>query len=241
MSDPKSKLESDLTSSTEELPSTAALLMAGGLSTRMGGDLPKPFVFLCGKRVILYSLELFYSLPYICEVVVVCALPFREEIPAPPAGKVLSFADPGVRRQDSVYNGLSALVTSPTLVLTHDSARPLVDADIVGRAVTAAHLGGAAIAAVPVKPTIKIADTRGTVCQTPPRHLLWEAQTPQVVRRDLLATAFTHPNNVGVEVTDDAMLVENMGLPVTLTMGSYANLKITTPDDLVVLACLLSR
>jgi 2-C-methyl-D-erythritol 4-phosphate cytidylyltransferase len=207
----------------------------------MGGTTPKPFLTLQGKPVLHYSLELFYQLPYICEVCVVCHPSWREQIPAAPIGSsvVLTFAEPGSRRQDSVYQGVQALTTHPSLVAIHDSARPLIDSDLVTRTVAAAAKSGAALCGVPVKGTIKIATTQGAVVHTPPRHLLWEAQTPQVIAYDLLQTAFQHPLNIATENTDDVTLLENMDLPVSMVMGSYANIKLTTTEDFAMAASLL--
>ena len=134
----------------------------------------------------------------------------------------------GKRRQDSVEAGLKRLKNCDWVVI-HDGARPLVTMDMIIRGLDAAKETGAAVTAVPVKDTIKIADDDKTVLQTPPRQQLWAVQTPQIFRFDIIKEAYRQVNN---EVTDDSSLVELAGYKVKLYRGSYDNIKITTPDDL---------
>ena len=149
--------------------------------------------------------------------------------------KVTAVTTGGARRQDSVRRGLETLGRCEWVVV-HDGARPFVDASMVARGLEAARETGAAVAAVPVKDTIKVADDGMNVIETPPRDRLWAVQTPQVFRRDVLAEAH---RRVSEDVTDDAAMVERIGVRVKLFRGSYANLKVTTPEDVAMAGAIL--
>jgi len=135
----------------------------------------------------------------------------------------------GKRRQDSVAAGLKHLKNCDWVVI-HDGARPLVTKDLIERGLEAAQETGAAVAAIPVTDTIKIADDDRTVLETPVRQNLWAAQTPQVFRFGLISEAYKEAKG---EVTDDASLVEQLGYKVKLYLGAYDNIKITTNYDLL--------
>ena len=136
----------------------------------------------------------------------------------------------GKRRQDSVAAGLKQLKACDWVVI-HDGARPLVTEELIEEGLKAAQETGAAVAAVPVTDTIKIAGDDRIVYQTPPRQNLWAVQTPQVFRIDIISKAYQKAEG---EATDDASLVEKAGFMVKLYMGSYDNIKITTPQDLLI-------
>lgn len=144
--------------------------------------------------------------------------------------KVVSVVEGGARRQDSVLNALRNL-DGCHLVLIHDGARPFVDESMIERAAAAASESRAATAAVPVKDTIKVANPDLTVSKTPPRDSLWAAQTPQAFAYDLIIEAHSRITH---DTTDDAAMVEAIGHPVKLFMGSYDNIKVTTPEDLYI-------
>ncbi len=141
----------------------------------------------------------------------------------------------GTRRQDSVKEGLRRL-TDCRWVVIHDGARPLLDTNLIEKGLAEARENGAAIAAVPVKDTIKTASPDGFVQDTPQRDGLWAVQTPQVFRFDLISRAH---EEIPEDVSDDAMMVEKLGHKVKLFMGSYENIKITTPEDLALAAIIL--
>ncbi|KAK9797743.1 hypothetical protein WJX73_005122 [Symbiochloris irregularis] len=153
----------------------------------------------------------------------------------------ICFAQPGIERQDSVYNGLQAISSSAKLVAVHDSARPLIMEDDARRCMHDALRVGAAVLGVAVKPTIKQVDALGNVVQTLERAGLWEVQTPQVIRPALLREGFQMVRSNHLAVTDDVSIIEAMGLPVHVTKGSYSNIKVTTPDDMMVAENLLSQ
>ncbi|MFH1015911.1 MAG: 2-C-methyl-D-erythritol 4-phosphate cytidylyltransferase, partial [Chloroflexota bacterium] len=143
----------------------------------------------------------------------------------------------GERRQDSVAAGLK-LTGKCDWVVIHDGARPFVTIDLIERGLEAAKETGAAIAAVPVTDTIKEAGEDSIVRQTLPRQNLWAVQTPQVFRIDIITEAYRRARG---DVTDDAMLVEQMGHKVKVFMGSYDNIKITTPEDLALAEVLVKK
>jgi 2-C-methyl-D-erythritol 4-phosphate cytidylyltransferase len=143
----------------------------------------------------------------------------------------------GKRRQDSVAAGLQKLKDRDWVVI-HDGARPLVTKELIEQGLEAAKETGAAVAAVPVTDTIKIAGDDRIVHQTPPRQNLWAVQTPQVFLPGLIIKAYQQAKG---EATDDASLVEQAGFKVKLYMGSYENIKITTPQDLLIAEALLKR
>ncbi|KAF2309023.1 hypothetical protein GH714_000166 [Hevea brasiliensis] len=145
----------------------------------------------------------------------------------------LKFALPGKERQDSVYNGLQEVDLNSELVCVHDSARPLVSSAEVKEVLKDAWINGAAVLGVPAKATIKEANSESFVVRTLDRKTLWEMQTPQVIKPDLLKKGFELVNRGGLEVTDDVSIVEHLKHPVYITEGSYTNIKVTTPDDLL--------
>ena len=221
-----------------------AVVVAAGRSARMGGA-DKIFAPLMSKPLISYSIEVFNRIPEVDSVVLVGSPHNVEELRglARSEGwaKIEDVCVGGRRRQDSVRCGMDRLANIEWIVV-HDGARPFVDEDMVRRGLEQAALSGAAAAAVPINDTIKSADGDGLVTRTVSRDGLWSVQTPQVFRRELLAEAH---RRVEDSSTDDASMVERVGGAVRLFMGSYHNLKVTTPDDLLlaegVLRARLSR
>jgi len=205
----------------------------------MGAD--KITAKLEGIPILAHTLRAFQSSPLISEIVVVAAATNLESVNHLVQdfafSKVTGVGLGGLRRQDSVWNGISRLSGCDWVVI-HDGARPFVDAEMIARGLEEAMVAGAAVAAVPTKDTIKIADQTQVVQQTLPREYLWSAQTPQVFRYDIIADAYS---NVAQDVTDDAQLVELRGWPVKVFMGSYENIKITTPEDLDLAHLILKR
>eukprot|EP00548_Thalassiothrix_antarctica_P006950 CAMPEP_0194147484 /NCGR_PEP_ID=MMETSP0152-20130528/25125_1 /TAXON_ID=1049557 /ORGANISM="Thalassiothrix antarctica, Strain L6-D1" /LENGTH=229 /DNA_ID=CAMNT_0038848355 /DNA_START=168 /DNA_END=857 /DNA_ORIENTATION=- len=157
----------------------------------------------------------------------------------------LRFANPGVERQGSVENGLNKLVDvsegSCQYVAVHDSARPLVTIDEITNVVRDAKEEGAAVLGVPCKATVKESADGKLVLRTIPRTRLWEVHTPQVIKIDTLQRGFNKVEADNLEVTDDVSIVEALGEPVKLTLGEYTNLKITTPEDMIVAESILDE
>lgn len=217
----------------------SVVLVAGGKGTRMGGDLPKQFCSVLGKPLIHYSLEAFSKVPSVKEIVVVCDLVFRDQVASWEGQIPVHFADPGPRRQDSVYHGVLASRSDTELFCIHDAARPLATPPLIERVLEQARLHGAAVAGMPVRFTVKISDENGWVDHTPDRRYVWEIQTPQVVRRQLLLQGFAQAQKLEAAVTDDVSLVELLGEKVKLVEGSWDNIKVTTPEDWPVVEALL--
>ena len=146
----------------------------------------------------------------------------------------------GEERQDSVYNGLLALSYDTDIVVVHDGARPLFSSETLASVIAAAQIHGAAACAVPAKDTVKLADDEGFVASTLPRGRIWLVQTPQAFRYELIIEAHRRAREENIFATDDTALVESIGGPVKLVMGSYENIKITTPEDLDVARAIIN-
>jgi 2-C-methyl-D-erythritol 4-phosphate cytidylyltransferase len=213
-------------------PKVGAIIAAAGESQRMGG-IDKVFALLGGKPVLARVIDAFESCEQVNQIVVVVSRKnlerCRQLINGEGWSKPIEVCAGGRRRQDSVAAGLSRLNHCHWVVI-HDGARPLVTRDLIERGLKAAEETGAAVAAIPVTDTIKVADVNGIVHQTPPRQNLWAVQTPQVFRYGFITEAYQQAKG---EATDDASLVEQLGYKVKLYMGSYDNIKITTSYDLL--------
>ncbi len=220
-------------------PSAAAIIPAAGFGTRMNIGYPKQYHLLAGIPILVRTVRAFLNNRHIKRIVVVVPADWiaetntlfdRYAVNVPH----LIIVAGGSRRQDSVQAGLKTLLTfadDTDIVLVHDGARPLVSGEIIDRCYLAALENGAAIAAVPVKDTLKRGDATGRITATIDRTSLWQAQTPQAVRRELLEQAFLH--NGDAEVTDEASLLEKAAIPVVLVEGAETNIKITRPEDLL--------
>jgi len=217
-----------------------AIIVAAGSSRRMGG-IDKVFVPLGGKPALVWVLDVFESCELVNQIVVVVSEKnlerCRQLISGEGWSKAIEVCAGGRRRQDSVAAGLKRLKDCQWVVI-HDGARPLVTKDLIERGLKAAEETGAAIAAIPVTDTIKIADGNRIVHQTPPRQNLWAVQTPQVFRFDIITRAY---EQIKSDATDDASLVEKLGYRVKLYMSAYDNIKITNLDDLALAEVLLKK
>lgn len=198
------------------------------------GGVDKMLALVSGKVLLARVVDVFQRCRAIDQIVVVLSQPNLKKGQQMVAdwgwSKVTDVCPGGERRQDSVAAGLSRLSNCHWVVI-HDGARPLVTIDLIERGLAAASETGAAVAAVPVTDTIKVAGDDLIVQRTPPRRNLWAVQTPQVFRFDMIAEAYRQAKD---EVTDDARLVEQLGYKVRLYMGSYGNIKVTTADDLAI-------
>lgn len=219
---------------------TSAILLAGGTGSRMRASIPKQYLSVGGKVVARHAFDALLASPAIDEVVVVCHEEYRHFFRTT-ATKPVHFASPGDRRQDSVYSGLQQVATTSDVVAIHDGARPLVTEQMLVEVIEAAKEHGAATVGMPLVPTVKLAGDSNFVDQTLDRERLWEIQTPQAVKADILRLGFLKAQQEALEVTDDVSLAELVGYPVKLIRGAYDNLKITTPTDLAVAETLLSQ
>ena len=209
-----------------------AIIVAAGKSERMGG-VEKIFATIDGRTLLSYSIEEFQKSPIIsCIVLVLAKDKIKIGIDLVKKhnwSKVIAVCAGGARRQDSVSNGLKQL-DGVKWVLIHDGARPCITQDIIERGLEAARECGAAIPAMPAADTIKVVSPNSYVKDTPPRANLWAVQTPQVFRFDIISEAHRKAND---NVTDDASMVESLGYKVKVFKGSYTNIKVTTPEDLI--------
>jgi len=216
----------------------AVILPAAGRSSRFRDPhYKKPFAVLGGRAVWLHSAERFLNRRDVKQVIVIVAEEDREEFGRKFGANLaimgVDLCTGGKERADSIQNALAKVRDDVDFIAVHDAARPCLAEKWIDQVFAAAETSGAAILAVPISATLK-RSTKGAagavIAETVDRSSLWEAQTPQVFRRDLLNKAYAA--RAGASPTDDAQLVERLGVPVTLVEGSPMNLKITTKDDL---------
>ncbi|MFZ0565109.1 MAG: 2-C-methyl-D-erythritol 4-phosphate cytidylyltransferase [Chlamydiales bacterium] len=204
------------------------ILLAGGRGLRLGTPLPKQFLPLSDKIVALYSLEVFFDSPEVGEVVVVCDQAYRFYF----SGFPVKFANPGKRRQDSVYQGLQEISDEINWICIHDAARPFISSELLKTLFQEGRKVGAAAVGQPVKWTVKEIQESHLVKHTLNREAIWEVQTPQFLAKNILKEGFARIQAQNRTVTDDVSLAEAIDHPVKMVKGSDRNLKITTPVDL---------
>jgi 2-C-methyl-D-erythritol 4-phosphate cytidylyltransferase/2-C-methyl-D-erythritol 2,4-cyclodiphosphate synthase len=215
----------------------SAIIAAGGRGTRLGATRPKQFLDIAGRSLLELSVSAVASSGRVDEIVVAVPGDYVEEARRQlrTVDKPLNVVAGGRRRQDSVANALAGVRRESDIVLVHDAARPFVSQEVIGRAIDAAAAFGAAIAAIPVRDTVKqasaaLVDGSRVVHATLRRDEIFLAQTPQAFRRTLLEAAFEREGEL--DVTDEAMLAERAGFQVHLVPGDPENVKVTTADDL---------
>jgi 2-C-methyl-D-erythritol 4-phosphate cytidylyltransferase len=225
---------------------TVAIIPAGGSGKRMQGRLSKQYLPLDGKPILVHTLRVFQRSPDIDEIILVV---LEEDIQkvrqmiveSRRISKVRHVLAGGEQRQDSVRNGLAVIGNDVEIVLIHDAVRPFVSEDLIHAVVREAEIHGAVTAGMPVKDTIKRVDRNGTVLETLDRQVLWMTQTPQAFKRSLIQEAYRKADADQFYGTDDASLVERMGFQVKMIAASYANFKITTPEDLLMAEFLIKK
>ena len=218
----------------------AAIIPAAGVGRRMQQNLPKQYLTLGGKPILANTLAIFENMPEITEITVVAqpaALDFCQNQVISPFGfkKVLRLVPGGKERQDSVYNALKVLHRQNDwdLILVHDGVRPFVTPEEVRRVIRAAGKHGAAILALPAQDTVKKVNREGRIQKTLNRQDIWLAQTPQAFQAAIIWRAFLEAYGREFYGTDEASLVEALGVPVMVEPGSPLNIKVTTPEDLI--------
>lgn len=216
----------------------SAIIVAAGKGTRMGSNISKQFLNLKGKPILFYTLEAFQKSGIIDEIVLVTSEEHieyckKDIVEKYGLNKVTNIVAGGAERQGSVYNGLCAL-TNCDIVLIHDAARPFVDDKLIMEGVEYAKTYGACACGVRPKDTIKIKDEKNFSIETPDRSNLFAVQTPQCFEYNLIFNCHKKVIEDKIKVTDDTMVVEKYGNKVYLYEGSYNNIKITTPEDLIV-------
>lgn len=212
------------------------VIVAAGSGKRMGAKGNKLWLELEGKSILAHTVEQFVTHPEIQEVILVVSEQDQAAVSqwldtVPFKGRVKVTLG-GAERQDSVRAGLEVLDHTTHFVLVHDAARPFITSEQINAIISRVRQDNAIVLAVPVKDTIKVVNQAGIVESTPARESLWAIQTPQAFRISLLREAHQKALQSGQIGTDDAMLVEWLGVPVSILQGSYENIKITTPDDL---------
>ncbi len=223
----------------------SVIFPAAGAGRRMKADRNKVLLELSGVPILLRTLRRFSAVPAVAELIVVVAkdeIAFVEGMLEKAQGlKPWCVVQGGAERQYSIANGMAHLAADADIVLVHDAARPLVSLAAIEAVIFAAREKGAAIAAVRAKNTIKVVGEDGRVEATPARASLWEVQTPQGFRREILQRAYEKAAQDGFLGTDDASLVERIGEAVFVVESDYGNLKITTPEDLWLAEALLAH
>lgn len=229
-------------------PRAFALVPAAGMGKRMGADINKQYLLLDGMPIVARTLQVFQQSELISGIVLVTPepeIPYcrSEVVERYNLSKVLAIAPGGSERQHSVMNGLKELqrhAEADDIVLIHDGVRPFIDTRLLQQAYETACAADGALVAVPVKDTIK-AVQNGIITGTPDRSNLWQAQTPQAFRLELVIRAHRQAADDGFLGTDDCSLVERMGGKISTVTGSYRNIKITTPEDLVLAEAFLAH
>ena len=221
----------------------SAILLAAGVGRRLNLSVSKPLIKIGRQPAIVYSLKQFNRHPDIDEIIVVVnaqnIAKVTRSIKPYHFKKIKGLVLGGLRRQDSVYNGLNSVDKNSSWVLIHDSARPFIESDAISRVIKQAKKHGAAILGVKLKATIKLSGTSNMVRQTLDRDKLWEVQTPQVFNKHLLLKA--HRKYAKEDFTDDAGLIEKLGAKVKIVLGSYTNMKITTGEDLLLAQLIIKK
>jgi 2-C-methyl-D-erythritol 4-phosphate cytidylyltransferase len=217
---------------------TTAIIVAAGEGRRVGGDIPKAFIDLCGRPVILRTLDRFFAARAIGKVVLVVAADQFSRTEAvlrsdsALANRHWELQSGGATRQKSVKRGLEMTGNDADVIAIHDGVRPFVSPALIDRSVQAAYDKGAVVVGLPVRDTIKLVSSDRWIESTPRRSGLWEIQTPQVFRREIILEAHGWAERERFEATDDAMLVEKRGGKIYVLQGEVTNIKITLPDDL---------
>lgn len=220
------------------MPTATAIVVAAGEGRRIGGSVPKAYLSLGDRPILLRTLDRLAQCQWIRAVTLVIAENEFDRC------KQLLLHDPklsrsdiriqkgGATRQQSVKNGLLSISNDSEIVLIHDGARPFASAVLFDRCIEEAAQKGAVTVGLPVRDTIKVVAQDRRIVSTPDRSTLWEIQTPQAFKREIIIAAHAGAGREGVEATDDAMLVERIGHPVWVLDGERTNIKITVPEDL---------
>lgn len=223
----------------------SVIIAAAGNSTRYGTGNSKQFLLLEGVPVLIKSVQAFEQIDEVKEIIITARkqdFDFIESfLQQYNIKKVKSVVEGGATRQDSIAAAVKKVSEETEIIAVHDGARPLVSKETIIGVIEKAVEKGAAACAVPVKDTIKIIDSSGKIVTTPDRASLRAVQTPQVFDFALYKEAIDKAVSESKQYTDDCQLIESMGHPVYLTDGDYENIKITTPDDLLVAEKFLSE
>lgn len=227
------------------LSKTTLIIPAAGSGSRLEREVPKPFISIGGKSILNYTLSRFIKLDALRQIVVATSSDYIERAreiltEMVPAGIDVAVIEGGRERQHSIYNALEE-VTQSELVIIHDAVRPFVTTAQIRKCCEEAIRHGASVLGVPAKDTIKQVNDQNLVRETPSRNYLWQAQTPQVFKTEIIKKAYKKAFEANFIGTDDASLVERLGYPVKMVEGDRSNFKITYPLDLKLAQLLLSE
>ncbi|XWN37135.1 MAG: 2-C-methyl-D-erythritol 4-phosphate cytidylyltransferase [Balneola sp.] len=219
------------------MKSKAVIIPAAGSGTRLGSEVPKVFISISGKTILQRSIECFLNIEGLSQIIIPVSKKYIEtckQICAgfKPGSVNFNIVEGSTERQYSIRNGLKVLDSEVELVAIHDAARPFVKNKFITHCFEAAEETGAAVLGIPVKDTIKEVQKDLKIKSTPDRSALWQAQTPQVFKKDVISKAYESAFQENFLGTDDASLVERIGIKVKMIMGDSQNLKITYPIDL---------
>ncbi|MEK7306513.1 MAG: 2-C-methyl-D-erythritol 4-phosphate cytidylyltransferase [Nitrospirota bacterium] len=222
-----------------------ALIPSAGIGKRMGTERPKQFLTINGLPMLVYTLKVFDVLPEVDEIILIvhkgdegyC----EKIIEGCKLKKVLKIVFGGKTRQESVYNGLKEVSDETGIVVIHDAVRPFVTPEIIRKSIKTARYSDGAVAAIPVRDTMKYAGDKGIIERTVSRSNLWLAQTPQTFRLEIIKEAYHRAYLDNFSATDDSSLVERIGYKVKVIEGSYSNIKITTPEDIILAQRMLDK
>ncbi len=215
---------------------TIALITAAGKGQRMQSEIPKQYLCLGDKPILVHTLQVFEECLAVDGIYLIVpqdqmAMVQKDIVERYQFKKVLKLVRGGKMRQLSVWNGLQAIRSGCSIVVVHDGVRPFISCRLIEQSIEEAQKNGAAVVGVPAKDTVKRI-LEGKKVQTLQREEIWLAQTPQSFHFSLLKKAYQKAQQEDILGTDDASLVEGLGHPITLIKGDYSNIKITTPEDL---------
>lgn len=220
------------------MPNNAVIIVAGGSGKRFGSKVPKQFLMLAGLPVFIRSVLAYKRTNLFSKIVLVAPAGRLKQLAGFSKQYGFDLVAGGKERSDSVRNGLKALPADIAIVAIHDAARPLITKDVIVRAMESAAKYGAAVASVPARDTVKLANG-GKVLKTIPRTAVWLAQTPQVFKKAVIDKAYKKLGRA--KVTDDAQAAEKAGYRVYVTLGDYDNIKITDKRDFDIALNLISN
>lgn len=214
----------------------SAIITAAGLGKRMGTETPKQFLKIWDRPILLHTLDNFESSQYVDFIAIVAAAMWvnetRQLVESMELSKEWVVVEGGAKRQDSVAIGIATVPEDSDIIVVHDGVRPFIEPSIIDKSVEKAVEFGGCVVAVPVKDTVKTSREGDFIKETIDRSTLWSAQTPQTFRAEILRRAMAEAKRSNFYGTDEASLVERIGENIKLLMGSYRNIKITTPEDL---------
>jgi len=225
---------------------TLAIVLAGGAGKRMGSSTSKQFLLLDNKPILVHTLQVFQECKPVDGIYLVVNhrdLPLIQEeiLETYHFSKIMKLVIGGRLRQDSVRNGLEAIDESCDVVIIHDAARPFVSPAFVEKSIFLMEMFDAVVPAIPARDTIKVISKEGFVLKTLERDALWHIQTPQTFKYDLIAKAYREGMAKKLCAYDDSTFIEHLGKKVKVVEGSPYNIKITTPEDLLIARGILAQ